>query len=79
MSFGAECFLRCDVQGFTGRIKNTYPELYGVLRTASLNLPKERMTHIRFCHFPLWIKGLASRGVWCGHRQGKGEMGIESM
>ena len=27
MSFGAECFLCCELNGFKGQIKKTYPEI----------------------------------------------------
>ena len=52
MSFGAECFLRCDLQGFKGRIKQTYPEPYEVLlETTSLDLDLQtgRKSPAQFC------------------------------
>lgn len=56
MLFGAECFLRCDLQGFKGRIKQTYPEPYEVVKMANLDLQTGRMSH-----FPIIV---GDRGVW---------------
>ena len=56
MSFGAECFLRCDLQGFKGRIKQTYPEPYEVLleTTSLVWICRQEESHqLNFADFPV--------------------------